>query len=191
MTKISSTIVACVLALVCATSAFAQQPRPRTSPHETVSAVVDGTGMAAQRVIIVYGRPYSKAPNSAEIRKIWGGLVPFGQVWRFGADEATLLISPVALDIGGATVPAGVHTLFLLPNADGSAKLIINKQIGQWGLAYSEAQDLARVDMKKEDVAEQVDQFTIGIQRTQGQPAGTINATWEKVRYSVPFTVKK
>lgn len=191
MTKLSSTIVAFALVLLCAAPAFAQQPRPRTSPHETVSAVVDGTGLAASRVIIVYGRPYSKAPNSAEIRKIWGTLVPFGQVWRLGADEATLLISPLALDIGGATVPAGVHTLFMLPQADGSAKLIINKQIGQWGLAYSEAQDVARVDLKKEDVAEQVDQFTMAIQRTQGQPSGTISMTWEKTKYSVPFTVKK
>ena len=101
---------------------LAQQKR--VSPHETISTVIDGN-----RVTVVYGRPYTKNPKTGEVRKIWGGLVPYGKVWRTGADEATLLITQKPILFGDAVVPAGVYTLFTLPQADGSAKLIINKQM--------------------------------------------------------------
>src|SRR5262245_44719844 len=58
------------------------------SPHETTSAVIDGN-----RVTVTYGRPFTKHPKSGEVRKIWGGLVPYGKAWRMGSDEATLLIT--------------------------------------------------------------------------------------------------
>ena len=80
-------------------------------------------------------------------RKIFGGLVPYDQVWRTGANAATSLKTDVDLTIGGANVPAGSYTLYTLPGMN-SWKLIINKQTGQWGTEYSEGQDLARVDMK-------------------------------------------
>ena len=80
-------------------------------------------------------------------RKIFGGLVPYGQVWRTGANSATSLKTDVDLTIGGAPVPAGSYTLYTIPTETGW-KLIINKQTGQWGTDYDEKQDLARVDMK-------------------------------------------
>ena len=155
--------------------------RQRVSPHETISQVVD-----KNRVTIVYGRPYTKDPHTGEPRKIWGGLVPFGKVWRTGADEATLLITQKPIVLGGTTVPAGAYTLFTLPAEDGSAKLIINKQIGQWGLQYDESQDLARVDLKKEALDKPVDQFTMALDK-----GGTLKMMWENTQYSVPFTVQK
>src|ERR1700739_4493849 len=97
--------------------AMAQQHK-RVSPHETVSKVIDGN-----RVTIVYGRPYTKDPQSGQDRKIWGELVPYGEVWRTGADETTLLMPQHAIVIAGATVPAGAYTLFTLPNQDGTAEL--------------------------------------------------------------------
>jgi hypothetical protein len=108
---------------------MAQQKR--VSPHETTSAVIDGN-----RVTVVYGRPYTKDPHTGEMRKIWGGLVPYGKVWRTGADEATLLITQKPIMFGDTAVPAGVYTLFTLPQEDGAAKLIINKQVGQWGVGW-------------------------------------------------------
>src|ERR1700746_1257720 len=89
--------------------------------------------------------PHATDPQSGQDRKIWGELVPYGEVWRTGADEATLLITQKPIVMSGTTIPAGAYTLRTLPNEDGTAKLIINKQIGQWGIgpgSHKEDQDL-------------------------------------------------
>lgn len=177
-------LLAAGLVLVLACGPAMAQGRGRVSPHETISA-----GRGANRVTVIYGRPFSKAPNGTEIRKIWGTLVPYGKVWRAGSDEATLLISQKPLVFGTTEVPAGAHTLFVLPAEDGSAKLIINKQIGQWGLEYDEKQDLARIDLTKKEIPEQVDQFTMAVESTP--LGGVLKLTWEKAEYSAPFTVKQ
>src|SRR5271165_3713093 len=133
------------LALITAAAALplsAQQNR--RSPHETVSTVI-GDRATGYRVTVVYGRPYTKDPKTGEARKIWGGLVPYGKIWRAGADEATLLITQQPIELGGVTVPAGAYTLWVLP-AESKTLLVVNKQIGQWGqsrgdpkLVYDEA----------------------------------------------------
>jgi len=185
--KLTLLLIAAVIA--CVMPAAAQQKR--TSPHETVSAVIGGN-----RVMVVYGRPYTKDPSSGEVRKIWGGLVPYGKVWRTGADEATLLITQQPIELGGAAIPAGAYTLRTLPTADGKAKLIVNKQIGQWGISgdpkktYDEALDVARIDLKKDALPSPVDQFTIQV---AGDPSGvgTLKMSWENTQYSTTITVKK
>ena len=125
MHKLKTIIIMTVIA-VCTWPLMAQQNR--VSPHETIGAVIDGN-----RVTVVYGRPYTKKPGTSENRKIWGGLVPYGKVWRTGADEASLLITQKPIIFGDTTVPAGAYSLWTLPNENGTAKLFINKQIGQWG----------------------------------------------------------
>ncbi|MGO9464420.1 MAG: DUF2911 domain-containing protein, partial [Isosphaeraceae bacterium] len=138
--------------LVSSTSAMAQaakKKRQRISPHETITATIDG-----DEVKLVYGRPYTTKPGTTEARKIWGGLVPFGKVWRTGADEATLLTTAMPIEIGGTSLPAGTYSLFTVPaEGDGTSKLVINKKTGQWGIPYNEtaekANELARVDLKK------------------------------------------
>jgi hypothetical protein len=162
---------------------MAQQKR--VSPHETTGAAIDGN-----RVTIVYGRPYTKDPKSGEPRKIWGGLVPYGKVWRTGADEATLLITQKAIVLGGTTVPAGVYTLYTLPLEDGTAKLIVNKQVGQWGTQYDDSQDLARIDLKNDTLDKTVDQLTIGVSKNK-DGGGLLKISWENAQFSVPFTVQK
>src|ERR1700679_3643460 len=77
-------------------------PEKRLSPHETISTVVDGG-----RVVVVFGRPYPTKPGTTVARKIWGGLVPYGKVWRAGADEATVLTTQKPLLFGGTAIPAG------------------------------------------------------------------------------------
>jgi len=171
------------LSFIAATFALGQD-KPRVSPHETVTADVDGS-----TVTIVYGRPYTKDPKTGAPRKIWGELVPFGKVWRTGADEATLLTTKEPLDIGGTTVPAGTYSLYTLPDANG-AKLIVNKQTGQWGTKYDEKQDLARIEMKKEAADKPVDQFTIAIEKNPAG-GGTLKLTWENTQYSVALKAKK
>jgi hypothetical protein len=160
----------------------------RLSPHETVSANID-----KNRVTITYGRPYTKDPKTGEARTIWGGLVPYDKVWRTGSDEATILITQKDIKIGDTTIPAGAYTLFTLPSEKDATKLIINKQIGQWGIgpgSYDQAQDLARVDLKKDAIDTAVDEFTIAISKNP-DGGGIIKLSWANTQYSVAYTVAK
>ena len=185
MNKLKSIlIVAAIFATAC--PLLAQQKR--VSPHETISTVIDG-----DRVTVVYGRPYTKDHQTGEMRKIWGGLVPYGQVWRTGADEATLFITQKPIVFGDKTVPAGAYTIFTLPQEDGSAKLIINKQVGQWGVgpgSYDEQQDLARIDLKKGALEKTADQLAITVTKNPSG-GGVLNILWADTQFSAPFTVQK
>jgi hypothetical protein len=178
-------------ALVTSTPAMAQaakKKRQRVSPHETITAKIDGDEMK-----LVYGRPYTTKPGTTEARKIWGGLVPYGKVWRTGADEATLLTTAQPIELGGYSLAPGTYSLFTLPNEDGTAKLVINKKTGQWGIPYNEdsekANELARVDLKKSTLDKTVDQFTMAIEPEAG--GGLLKMMWETTQYSIPFAVKK
>src|SRR5689334_9877956 len=121
MKKLVSSCAILLLA-VSALAADAQSPRVNStggnSPHETTSAVIDNN-----RVTITYGRPYTKAPKTGEIRKIWGGLVPYGKAWRMGSDEATLLVTQQPIVLGGTELAAGAYTLYMVPEENGTAKL--------------------------------------------------------------------
>ncbi|MGI8819814.1 MAG: DUF2911 domain-containing protein [Chthoniobacterales bacterium] len=169
-------------ALLAATPLLAQEHQ-RVSPHETVEATIAGNEMS-----VVYGRPYTKDPKSGEKRKIWGTLVPYGKIWRMGADEATLFTTQQTIEMGGTTIPAGTYSLYLLPEENGDAKLIVNKQTGQWGTKYEETQDLARISMKKETNTSAPDQFTIAI--TETDAAGSLKLMWDDRQYSVAFHAK-
>jgi hypothetical protein len=182
MNKLKSTLI--VAAILASTLPLMAQ-RQRVSPHETVSAVIDGN-----RVTVTYGRPYTKDPKTGEPRKIWGGLVPYGKVWRTGADEATTLITQKPLLFGDTTIPAGAYTLFTLPQEDGTAKLIVNKQLGQWGLQYDEKQDLARIDLKKDALEKPLDQLAIAVTKNPAG-GGMLKIMWEDTQFSAAFTVPK
>jgi hypothetical protein len=181
--------LALFITTIIATALPVMAQRKRISPHETISSTVDGN-----KVTIVYGRPYSKDPKTGEIRKIWGGLVPFGKVWRTGADEATLLTTEQSIVLGGTIIPAGTYSLFTLPAADGTAKLIINKKTGQWGIPYKEqnetTNELTRIDLKNDALDKTVDQFTMAIEANPSG-GGVLKMMWENTGFSVPFTVKK
>jgi hypothetical protein len=184
--------LAVATALVFSTPVMAQaakkKSRQRVSPHETITATIDGAELK-----LVYGRPYTVKPGTTEARKIWGGLVPYGKVWRTGADEATLLTTNTPIDIGGYSLAAGTYSLFTVPEEDGTAKLVINKKTGQWGVPYNEsaekANELARVDLTRKNLATPVDQFTMAIETAGG--GGTLSMSWEKTEYHIGFTVKK
>ena len=172
-----------VPAFLLSASPLLAQEKPRVSPHETVSATVGDA-----KITIVYGRPYTKDPKSGEKRKIWGGLVPFGKVWRMGADEATLFTTDKEVSIGGTAVAAGSYSLYLWPE-EGSAKLIVNKQTGQWGTKYDENQDLVRINLTKQTLEKPVDQFTIVLDKTMAD--GVLKLMWENVQYSASIAVRR
>src|SRR6478752_8311524 len=156
--------------------AFTQQPpqdkSKRPSPPGTAEVTLKG-----KKITIDYSRPYLKG------RKVGQELAPYGKVWRTGANEATALTTEVDLNIGGVKVPAGKYTLYSLPS-EGTWKLIINKQTGQWGTKYDESQDLARVDMKKTALPQSVEQFTISFEKKDENTAN-LNLDWENTGVSV------
>lgn len=158
-----------------ASTTLAARQNQRASPHETVSATVDGA-----KISVTYGRPYAKG------RKIVGGLVPYNQVWRTGADEATTLVTDKALMFGGTHVNPGTYTVYTLPG-EKEWQLVINKQTGQWGTVYDQAQDLGRIPMKVGKTTGPVEQFTIAVADTPG--GGELRLSWENTQAITPFTV--
>jgi hypothetical protein len=167
------------LVVGCAIVVAAQQDKSKR-PSPPVQAKWDLGGGKA--VTIDYSSPRTKG------RKIYGELVPFGQVWRTGANEATALVTPVDLTIGGTTVPAGSYTIFSVPNKD-KWTLIISKKTGEWGTDYpGQANDLARVDMKVSALPSPAENFTISFEKAGG--GATLNIDWESTRASVMVSKK-
>jgi hypothetical protein len=164
-------------------------PRARVSPHETINAVIGGRG--GPRVTITYGRPYSKDSKSGEIRKIWGGLVKWDKADRLGSDEATLLITQQSLVIGDTVIPAGAYTLYIIPSETGTSQLAFSSNLGKWGVPVDETKDVARVPLKKDTIAQSVDQLTLGLANDQATGGGVLTIQWETTQFSLPFTVKK
>lgn len=186
--------IALLVAAVFGATALVAQDAPkkkkaRPSLPATVMADIDGN-----EVKIAYSRPSATPPAGGEARKIWGTLVPYGQVWRTGANEATLLTAAKPIVIGGYALAAGTYSIFTVPQADGSAKLVINKKTGQWGIPYNEANEkaneLARVDLKAGKTATNVDPFTMAVEKT-GAGAGVVKLAWADKEFSVAFTNAK
>ena len=192
MKKIISTLVITTAAMIGALPVMAQPTRAASSggnsPHETISQVFDGA--RNNRVTITYGRPYSVKPGTTEVRKIWGGLVPYDKPWRMGADEATLLITQKPIVLGGTTVPAGAYTLYMVPSEAGASKLAISTGLGGWGIPVDTKHDLAQVELTKTALDKPVDQFTMAIDKNP-EGGGVLKLSWESTQFSVPFTIAK
>ena len=146
------------------------------SPLDTTRASINGANLE-----IVYSRPSKRG------RVVFGNLVPWGEVWRTGANAATQLATTRDLVIGGTAVPAGKYTLWTLPTPNG-AQLIINSQTGQWGTDYDPKRDFARVNLATTMLSSPMERFTIGIDSAGG--GGVLRMAWDDRAYSVPFTVK-
>jgi hypothetical protein len=164
------------LVVLIAAMAIAQQPPQDKSKRPSPPGTAEVT-LKNKKITIDYSRPSLKG------RKVGQELAPYGKVWRTGANEATALNTEIDLNIGGAKVPAGKYTLYTLPS-EGTWKLIINKQTGQWGTQYDENQDLARVDMKKTALPQSVEQFTISFDK-KNENTANLNLDWENTRVSV------
>ncbi|MEQ1947483.1 MAG: DUF2911 domain-containing protein [Bryobacteraceae bacterium] len=163
--------VAAFTAAVLAPSAQAQ-----TSPPAETTAAIGG-----KKVQIKYSSPRMRG------RKIMGGLVPFNQIWRTGADSATTLSTEANLQIGSLKVPKGNYTIFTIPTAN-EWTLVINKELGQWGLDYHEKLDFGRAKMTVKALPAAVENFAIAVKSTGGNN-GILTMTWEKTEASVPITL--
>lgn len=147
------------------------------SPRDTVRA----DNVAGAALWVDYGRPGKRG------RTIYGSVVPYGEVWRTGANAATQFKTDKSLDFGGTVVPAGFYTLWTLPSANGW-KLIFNGETGQWGTEHKAEKDLYTIDMQMSSLPQPVERFTISVEpNAQG---GALNLDWDTTRASAPFTVK-
>ena len=168
----------CVVVLGTALTFVEARQAQRASPHESVSASIDGSAIE-----ITYGRPHQRG------REIFGKLVPFGRVWCPGADEATTLDSARPLKLGQLSVPPGPHTIWVLPTA-GAWTLIVSKEPSGFHTNYNAAADLGRVEMIKRTVDRPVEQLTFAVVKNPTGSGGSITMTWETTEVSVPFTVQ-
>lgn len=164
------------LAALAAQSPTPQDKSKRPSPPATASCVFPDGKM----VTVDYSSPRMRG------RTIYGGLVPYGQVWRTGANEATTFVTNTNVTVGGKDVPAGSYTMFTLPTQD-KWTLIISRKTGEWGIPYpGEADDFARLDMKVSALPAPVENFTIAFD--QAGSHCTMRLDWETTRVSIDIS---
>ena len=165
---------AVLLAITAAATIHAQQDKSkRPSPPATAKCDLGG----GKSITVDYSSPRAKG------RKVFGGIVPYGEVWRAGANEATTFVTTGDLMLAGHHVPAGSYTLFTIPAQD-KWTLIISKKTGEWGIPYPGMDsDLARVDMKVSAAPSAVENFTIAFDKS-GKGC-TLRMEWESTRASV------
>ena len=134
---------------------------------------------------IDYSSPRAKG------RKIFGeasekALVPYEQIWRTGANDATTFVTDTNVTVGGKAVPAGSYTIFTVPKAD-AWSLVISKKTGEWGTDYpGEKEDLVRVPMTVSKTSAPVENFTIAFDQAGSKCA--LRTEWENTRASVEIT---
>jgi len=171
--------LAALLALTALTAPAAAQGGQPLSPRDTARLEIT----AGKRVYVDYGRPSMRG------RRIMGELVPYGRVWRTGANAATTFVTETDLRIGDAVVPRGTYTLYTLPTAQGWT-LIVNRQTGQWGTQYEASRDLVRIPMRATRLQQPVEKFTIALERGAARGTGTLAMAWENTRVTVPIRVQ-
>lgn len=129
-----------------------------------------------------FGQPVTRG------RQIFGHLVPWGEIWRTGANRATHFETNKDLQFGDVFMPAGTYTLYTIPQPDGGL-LMINKQTGQGGTTYNEDQDLGRVSLQASLLDQPVEVFTIAVSEEDEQ--GVLQIKWDQTALTVPFSVKQ
>jgi hypothetical protein len=147
------------------------------SPRDTARATVSGATLWVD-----YGRPTRRG------RVIFGGVVPWGEVWRTGANAATQFKTDKPLAFGSTVVPAGFYTLWTIPT-QGGWTLIINSETGQWGTEHHAEKDLYKIPLSVAKVDNPVDRFTIHI--ADEGAGGQIHLVWEQTVAAAAFTVQQ
>ncbi len=141
---------------------------------------------AAKAAVTLNGKAVTIDYNSPRMRGrvIVGEVVPYGKVWRTGANPATTLKTAANLQIGTLDVPAGTYTIYTLPSESGWL-LIVNKQTGQWGTEYDQKQDLGRTPMTKKTAGTPLENMTIDFENTKGAET-EMHVKWEMTDQYVP-----
>ena len=169
----------CLSLVLWATRASSQSDKSkRPSPPATASCDLGG----GKTLTVEYSSPRANG------RRIFGELVPYGQVWRAGANEATTFVTPVDLSVGGKDVPAGDYTIFTVPEQD-KWTLIISKKTGEWGIPYpGEKFDFVRTEMTASKLASPIENFSIGF--VTSRAGCRLSMAWENTQASVQIARK-
>jgi hypothetical protein len=153
-----------------------QDKSKRPSPPATAKCDLPG----GKSITVDYSSPRANG------RKVFGGLVPYSEPWRTGANEATTFVTTADLMVGGKHVPAGSYTIFTIPNKD-KWTLIVSKKTGEWGIPYPGADmDLVRADMNASATSAPVDNFTIAFDK--GGKDCTLRIEWESSRATIAIS---
>ena len=136
---------------------------------------------AGSNLWLDYGRPSMRG------RPIWGALVPYGTVWRMGANDAAHFATDRRVRLGDRTLEPGTYTLFLLPTAD-AWTLVVNRKTGISGLEHDAAADVARVPMSRETLERPVEQFTMELR--PAADGATLYVAWDRAAGTVPIRVE-
>jgi hypothetical protein len=148
------------------------------SPRDTARGNISGATL-----VVDYGRPSKRG------RQIFGGIVPWGRVWRTGANLATHFTTDRRLKFGDQELPPGRYTMWTLP-AESGWTFIVNNQTNQWGTDHDPRFDRFRVPMQVRTLSQPVERFTILVEPASGDaPGGVIRLRWDTVEASVPFTM--
>jgi DUF2911 family protein len=171
-------VLSAIFTILFTSAALAQMGGGKASPPASATCDLGG----GKTIKTAYSSPRMKG------RKIYGDLVPFGEVWRTGANDATTFVTSADVVVGGKTVPAGNYTIFTVPAAD-KWTLIVNKKTGEWGIPYKyESDELVRVDMKVSKLPAPVEDFTIAYDKSGS--GCTLDMDWETTRATVQIASK-
>lgn len=163
------------VSLLASPAVLAQAPAALQSPAGSASGAAGAT-----RITLEYHRP------SVRGREIWGGLVPYGQVWRLGANEATTIAFSTPVKVGGTDVPAGTYALFAIPGKD-KWTFIVNKNAKQWGaFKYQQTDDLLRFDVVPQP-GNAVETMTFSIV-PKAPASASVEMEWAKVKTAFSVT---
>jgi hypothetical protein len=147
------------------------------NPRGTAELTLKG-----KKISVEYGRP---ALGGRTLNDLLGQL-PAGEFWRLGADKSTTFSTTGDLTFGSVKVPKGEYSLWAQKQADGSWKLVFNKQHGQWGTNHDPSQDFASVPLKTEKESKSAEQVTISLKEEHG--SGEISIDWGGMELSATFT---
>ena len=146
------------------------------SPRQTSRAFVGGANLWLD-----YGRPWARG------RPIWGALVPYGPVWRMGANDAAHFATDRRVRLGDLTLEPGTYTLFLLPAAD-AWTLVVNRKTGMSGLEHDASADVGRVAMARETLERPAEQFTLELRPAAN--GANLYVAWDRQAGTVPIRIE-
>jgi hypothetical protein len=176
-------------------------PRATASTRASVTVLIDsrwGEGgwfgalnlAGPAKIAIDYGQPHARGRNVVGL----AGVMPWDTVWRAGANMATQLTAEVDMTIGNTFIPRGIYTLFALPTRNGW-KLIVSKEVLQWGTDYDPKQDFGRIDLRSRTLAEPIESLTFWlIPAVEAPPSptfphGVLKFAWGNTELSTDWRV--
>jgi hypothetical protein len=184
--SLAAALLLTILAAPPADSACVNQ-RPQQMPAESRQSPLDSVTFTVGKspIKVCYGRP------SLRGRQMLGTEhVPYGKLWRTGANEPTIFYTPIALQVAGIRVPPGVYSLYTVPGKT-EWEVIVNRSISQWGheSRYTDsvkAQEVGRGKVPAEATDQPVEEFTIRAERA-GAGSASLILEWEKTRVKIPL----